>query len=307
MIHHDYFVIDTFAAGPFTGSPAGVVMDAALMDDARMQSVAREINLSETVFVLGSTLPGAAVRLGSFTPTMETSAPGHAVLAGVTALIHTGRFRALLSEPGTRLPVETNAGVIQVRTEQIDPHHDSLLVWMHVPGLGLKRFSHDPVKSAGLLGLDGAAIDASMPAMKTQDQDVIVFVEGLPALMEARPDFSALAEFSRRRSIRAWCLASLETLSSSTDVHSRCFAPIAGVNEETVTVSLQGALGVYLVAAGELGMVGDQAAVTCVQSDVTGRAGLIRVLVGKGESGGYDAWIGGRCIISMTGQVHIPS
>ena len=302
----DYVVVDAFADRPFAGNPAGVVLDANPLTDEQMQAIAREIHLSETVFVLASTRPNAAVRFRTFTPTVEGSVSGHAILAGVSALIRDGRFIALLDEPGMRLPIETPNGLLSVRAERIRADHDEFLVWLNLPSLLLTRYPHDPAKTAGLLGLDPAAFDDTMPGMKTQDGDILLFVQSYSALMEARPDFLALAEYSRRRKVRIWCVATRETLADSVQVQSRCFAPVVGIDEDPVTASIHGPLGVYLVVAGEVGVAGDRAAVNCVQSDSTGRAGLARVLVGKDEREGYEAWVGGQCWGTMTGQIHVP-
>jgi len=307
MSLYDYLVMDTFADSPFTGNPAGVVLDAGSLTDDQMQAIAREIHLSETVFVLGSMQPNAAVRFRTFTPTVEMRVSGHSVLAGVAALIRVGRFVALLEEPGTQLPIETQSGLLTARVERIQRGGDEFLVWLDLPRPQLKKFPHDNAKTAGLLGLDPTAIDNSMPAMKTQDDDVILFVQALPALLDARPDFAALAAFSRRRGVRAWCAATLETLAASVNVHSRCFAPAAGVDEDPVTANVHGPLATYLVVAGQVGGVGKDAAVTCIQTDSTGRAGLVRVLLSRRQPDGYQAWIGGQCTVAMTGQIHVPT
>lgn len=304
---YDYVIVDAFAGEPFTGNPCGVVPDAARLTDAEMQAIAREINLTETAFILPSTLPNAAVRFRTFTPSREMTLSGHSILAGVAALIRVGRFTALIEEPDAILPIETRDGILSARAHRIRAEGDEFLVWLQLPQPLLMRFNHDPVKIAGLLGIDPQAMDAAMPAMKTQDDDVILFISDYSALMEARPDFHGLAEFSRRRDVRIWCAATLDTVSESVHVHSRCFAPAAGIDEDAVTANIHGPLSAYLVVAGEVGMAGEQAAVTCIQSDSTGRAGLVRALVGKGDSKGYQAWISGQCFVPMTGKIQIPS
>ncbi len=306
MAFYDYLVIDAFAMAPFTGNPAGVILDASRLSDDQMQAIAREINLSETVFVLPSTDPKAAVRFRVFTPSEEALPSGHAILAGVTGMLRAGRFTALVDEPEAILPIEMNDRHVSARVERIAKDSDELLVWIELPRPHLKTYKHDPLKTAGLLGLDADTIDASMPAMTTQDGDVILFVEGYGALMQAGPDFTALAEFSRRRKLRAWCVATLDTLAESVHVQARCFAPVVGVNEDPVTASIQGPLATYLVVADQIGVSERGAAVTCVQSDRSGRAGLVRVLIKRGDSEGYEAWVSGQCFVAMSGQLHVP-
>lgn len=305
MPDYDYVVVDTFASGPFTGNPAGVVLDASRLSDQAMQAIAREINLTETAFLLPSTKPDAAIRVRTFSPTAEAAVSGHSILAGVSALLNAGRFMALLDEPGTRLPIQTRSGVASARAEITPADDHAPMVWVLVSNPLLKQFKHDPTKTGRLLGVDPAEIDEAMPAMTTRDNDVILFVRTYQALMEATPDFGTLAGFSRRRGVRTWCVATLETLTPSVHAHSRCFAPAAGINEDAVTLSVHGPLAVYLVIAEQVGIAKGRAAVACTQSDATGRAGLVRALVDHDESGAYQAWIGGRCCQTLAGQVSV--
>ncbi len=307
MPGYDYLVIDAFADAPFTGNPAGVVPDASRLTDEQMRAIAREIHLSETVFVLPATRPNAAVRFRTLTATGQTGISGHGAVAAVTAMMRMGRFTALLDDPGVQLPVETERGILSTRAERIVPDGDEFIVWLALPPPRLKRYPHDPAKTAKLLGLPPDELDASMPAMRTHDDDVILFVGRFPALMDAHPDWAALAAFSRRRGVRAWCVATLETLSRAIDVHSRCFAPAVGVDEEPTSASVHAPLGVYLVVGGHVASVGGKTALTCLQSDSTGRTGLVRTLVRPNPPQGYDVWVGGRCFVTMAGQLNLPA
>lgn len=307
MALYEYFIVDAFASEPFSGNPTAVVVDGSRLTDAQMQAIARETNLTETVFVLPSTRPNAAVKLRTFAPSRESSFSGHGILAAVTALVRMGRFVLLLEEPDSSLPIETCTGLHRIRCERIRRDENEFLVWLDLPQPTLKKLHHDPTKTAGLLGMDPSIIDVAMPAMQTQDRDVLLFVKSRLGLNDAKPDFASLADFSRCRSIRAWCVATLDTLSDSIHVQSRCFAPAEGVNEDTLTASLQGPLAAYLVVTGSLAMVGETAAVTSIQGDSTGRVGLARVLVRSGNSSGYRTIVGGQCVVSMRGQIFVPS
>ena len=97
-----YYVIDAFAAKPFSGNPAAVVLDARGLSDEHMQAIATEFNLSETTFVFPlledggdtqqnpSTKERPAYRFRWFTPTAEVNMCGHATIAAVHALVETG-------------------------------------------------------------------------------------------------------------------------------------------------------------------------------------------------------------------------
>src|SRR5919199_2320768 len=72
-----YFVLDVFTDTPLAGNPLAVVLDAEGLDTARMQAIAREFNLSETVFVLPPENPAHRAKLRIFTPTVELPFAGH--------------------------------------------------------------------------------------------------------------------------------------------------------------------------------------------------------------------------------------
>jgi trans-2,3-dihydro-3-hydroxyanthranilate isomerase len=81
-----YVLLDVFTDTPLTGNPLAVVLDSAGLDDARMLQVAREFNLSETVFVLPSSNPVHSAKLRIFTPTQELPFAGHPTVGSAVLL-----------------------------------------------------------------------------------------------------------------------------------------------------------------------------------------------------------------------------
>ncbi len=300
----DYAVVDAFASEPFTGNPAAVVLDATGLTDARMAAIAREFNLSETAFVLPPDVPDAAVRLRWFTPGTEVAMCGHATIAAVHALVQAGRFTALLDDPETILPIQTVSGVLQARLERISRSRKDYVVWLELrpPRLTPKSMNLD--KLGRLLGVTVDVIDESLPVMQTQDGDVLVFVRSLAALMSIEPEFVELGRFGSRQQVRGFCLATVNTLSPTTHVQSRFFAPQCGINEDPVTGSVHGPLAAYLVVNQLVPMADHQAAVSCVQASPTGRAGLVRALVEQHPGEGFRVRIAGQCVTSMRGTLY---
>lgn len=300
---YEYAVVDAFAAEPFTGNPAGVVLDASGLDDGRMAAIAREFNLSETTFVLPSNLPEAAVRFRWFTPGAEVDMCGHATIGGVHALVEAGRFVTLKDDPEAILPIQTAAGILRARMERVSRDGDDYLVWLDLrpPKLTPKPLNLD--KLTGLLGISTDALDESLPVMQSQDGDLLVFVGELAVLQSIAPDFAALGRFGLRHRIRGFCLATINTLSPAIQVQSRFFAPQVGVDEDPVTGSVHGPLATYLVVNHLVVMRQNVAAVSCVQSSPTGRAGLVRALVEQRPGEGFRVRIAGRCITTMRGTL----
>ena len=85
-----FYQADVFTVQPFGGNPVAVFPNAQGLTDFELQQIAREMNLSETVFVLPPTDEAAVVRLRIFTPTQEIPFAGHPVLGTFYVLVHLG-------------------------------------------------------------------------------------------------------------------------------------------------------------------------------------------------------------------------
>ena len=83
-----YHILDVFTDTPFTGNPLAVVLDSAGLDDARMQAIAREFNLPETVFVRDAGDPVNTARLRIFTPLAELPFAGHPTVGAAALIAH---------------------------------------------------------------------------------------------------------------------------------------------------------------------------------------------------------------------------
>ena len=301
----EYAVVDAFTEEPYAGNPAGVVLDATGLADGQMAAIAREFNLSETAFVLPADVPDAAVRLRWFTPGAEVQMCGHATLAAVHAMTEAGRFAALKDSPEAILPVQTAGGVLSVRMEPIPGGGDHWLIWLDLPRPVLRKRSLNLDKVARLLGMTVDGLDESLPVMQTQDGDVLVFVQDHQTLHSIAPNFVELGAYQVRQRIRGFCMATVNTLAQSIQVQSRFFCPSVGVNEDPVTGSVHGPLATYLVINELVPMRNQLAAVSCVQSAASGRAGLVQVMVTQKPGEGFDACIAGQCVTTMQGRLTI--
>src|SRR5437879_1874793 len=96
-----FYQADVFTNIVFGGNPVAVIPEAIGLTDREMQKISREMNLSETVFVLPPTSPAAEFRLRFFTPTQEIPFAGHPVIGAFYVLAHIGRIP--LREPVMRL------------------------------------------------------------------------------------------------------------------------------------------------------------------------------------------------------------
>jgi len=301
----EYCVVEAFTDRRYRGNPAAVVFGADALDGPQMVAIAREFNLSETAFIFPPDVPDAAVRFRWFTPAMEVKLCGHATLAAVHAMVERGRFAALRSGPQTLLPIPTASGTLTARMEKMPTADDAWLVWLDLPTPRLSPIQLNADRLARLLGTTLDAIDRSLPMMRTQDGDVLLFLNDLPTLQSLVPEYNGLRDFSLKQRIRGFCVATLNTLADSIHVQSRFFAPAAGVPEDPVTGSVHGPLATYLVVNELVPFHRNTAAVHCVQAEPGGRAGSIRAMVTQHPGEGYSVRIAGQCVTTMRGKLTV--
>ncbi|MEQ1651160.1 MAG: PhzF family phenazine biosynthesis protein [Hyphomicrobium sp.] len=108
-----YYILDVFTERPFGGNPLAVVLEADRLSPAEMQAIAREFNLSETVFVLAPTSPGHTARIRIFTPTREIPFAGHPTL-GTAILLAELRTQAVNGESDAIIALEEEIGSVRV-------------------------------------------------------------------------------------------------------------------------------------------------------------------------------------------------
>jgi PhzF family phenazine biosynthesis protein len=254
--------VDVFATGPMTGNPLAVVWDAEGWDAPRMQAVAAELGLSETVYALAPESPEADARLRIFTPSSELPVAGHPVVGAAWALRRAGR----MGDAGT---VETGAGPLSVRASDGGASMDQ-----PEPVGGIL------VDSAEAAAACGVVVAGWPPARvwSTGLAQLMLPAADVAALEGARPDLAAVERLGARDGwVGVSLYALLEARDGRADVRVRHFAPALGVPEDPVTGSAAGALGACLADAGMA--AGGALALRVSQGTEMGRAGVVEVTV----------------------------
>ncbi len=203
------FQVDAFTDKPFSGNPAGVCLLPEPLDADWMQNVAREMNLSETAFLLGQ---DDGYNLRWFTPAVEVDLCGHATLASAHILWETGRLAL-----GEQARFHTRSGLLMA-----DLRGD----WIEM------NFPAKPEEPANAPTGLVEALGIPMKYIGKSHYDYLIEVESEKMVRNAKPDFSLLASVPARGVI-------VTSLASSNDYDfvSRFFAPQVGVNEDPVTGS----------------------------------------------------------------------
>ena len=249
MKEHDFVQVDVFTDVPFGGNPLAVFPEAEGLTSEEMQKLAREMNLSETTFVLPPEAPGADFKVRIFTPAAELPFAGHPVVGTHWVLAHLDRVD--LKAPVTEVRFELGVGVLPADLEVADGRVNRVVITSDQP-----RFLtvlEDLTELVAGLGIPAEAItDTGLP--------VQVVSTGMPALMvpvRSLAEVQALDTGSFNvAALRRACepvgteivlLFTFETERPEATVHVRMFAPALGVPEDPATGSANGTLGAYLV------------------------------------------------------------
>jgi len=236
-LRRKFHVLDVFTDTPFSGNPLAVVLDCEALSDERMQAVAREFNLSETVFVLDPRDPVNTARLRIFTPARELPFAGHPTV-GAAALVATLRAPEMLGGQGLGIALEEQVGVISCTVQR--RQGGALQASFALPRLP-EFLGEGPDASAlaAALGLDPADIsfDAHRPGLWSAGNPfTFVPVASLEAIGRARPDAGAFASTLAGPRPAAF-LYTKETVREGSHIHARMFAPGLGIGEDPATGS----------------------------------------------------------------------
>lgn len=240
--HH----VDVFTDKAFGGNPLAVFPDAEGLSDREMQQLAKELNLSETVFVLPPNDATADFKLRIFTPMTELPLAGHPVVGTHHLLAHLGRID--LESPSTRIHQELNVGVLPVELYVENGRVHRVVMTQALPEF-LNQWE-DISRLGSALGVPDDEICATwlLPqVVSTGVPQFMIPVRSLAAVQKATPNPAALLEIGREAGTDCFAIFSQETLFGDSDLHTRMFAPGLGVPEDPATGSASGGLGAYLV------------------------------------------------------------
>jgi PhzF family phenazine biosynthesis protein len=300
-----FYLLDAFTETAFAGNPAGVFLEgsAALTDDERKQ-MAGEVSLESAFISAPSSDSDADFRLRYFTGVTEVPFCGHDTVAATVALAQIGRIA-----PAGLVRFETPVGIVPVSIVTKENGSASATLHQNPPTFGKTLDSSE-------LGSIAASFGGGPETFGTASLPVQVVSTGTPwllapvasrAAVDTTPtDFPAIAQVSREYGTFGIYVFTIEQETGQTVIWSRCYAPIAGLNEDPVTGSASGALGCYLAQHGVLPVREDSAAgFTVRQGFAGGRGGIAQVSVNLTE-GQFRAHVTGTAVLVSEGVFHLP-
>lgn len=292
--------VDAFTITPLTGNPAGVVADARQLTPEQMLGIAREMNLPETAFILPPSVPGADLRIRWFTPTNEVDLCGHATIASFHAMAEEGMHG--MSGVGTfSFRLDTRSGILPVTVEKSG---SGIVVTFGLPLPTFVRAEELQPDIIRVLSLPAEELEARLPIVT--ERYLYVPLRRLQALFRLKPDMAALTRFLVDKGLHGLCAFTTETVEPASAVHSRFFTPGEGIDEDPVTGSANGPLGVYLFERGEGESSGNTAILIGEQGDVMGRPGRVTIRLSVVGRKVESVRISGRAVTVLEGRLLIP-
>lgn len=268
------YQIDAFTTQRYQGNPACVVANAAGLDDAQMQLIARELNNSETAFLLPPRDDSHDVHVRFFTPTVEVPVCGHATVAAHYVLALEGGatcWRRQLTGAGVqRIETLDHDGEVRIAIEQGAPSFHAPLEPALVAEL------------AAALGVGDDALDPRCPPqfVSTGHGKLLVGLRQRATLQALTPDPARLVALGPRVGSLGYFAFTLDTpADDDAFTWGRMFAPAIGIAEDPVTGNANGPLGAYLVRHGLLDGDEGERRYRARQTTAQGRGGWMDVVV----------------------------
>jgi trans-2,3-dihydro-3-hydroxyanthranilate isomerase len=299
-----YVIADVFTDKQFGGNQLAVFTDGRGLDGDLMQDIAREINYSETTFLLPPK-SGGDYQVRIFTPARELPFAGHP-LVGSAYVIVFERMKEWMA-PVTNVSLETGVGLIAAQIQTENGRAGETTMTQPLPEITGTIEDVDEVAAA--LSISPSEIRSTSLPVQTVYNGLTVLVVPigrLSTIQNMKPDFSALQRLGTSHKAETILVVTNETVMPKNNVHCRVFAPAAGVFEDAATGSANGALGYYLVRHGGVAAV-HFGSIKSEQGFEMKRPSIIRISVGVEHDTNIPTSIrvGGGVVVSGRGELFL--
>ena len=293
MLSLPWLQLDVFSDRLFAGNPLAVVLDAATLNTAQMQRIARWANLSETAFLLPPTQAAADYRVRIFTPRQELPFAGHPSVGSAYAALEARVVQA----DKTSLVQECAAGLLPVRIDGCGP---SRRIHVQAP------VAHVTHCAGGIAERLSTALGVMLRGSHLREVDngprwLVGDLEHAASVRALRPDMTELSALCTALAVVGACVFGHER-DGTAAMAVRAFCPADGIPEDPVTGSANAAIAAYLQGTGALLDYGQRYRVS--QGREVGRDGYVDVSV-DASTGAIS--IGGACCIGLRGELYLES
>jgi trans-2,3-dihydro-3-hydroxyanthranilate isomerase len=236
-----FSIVDVFAKQKYHGNPLAVIKNAESLSDNEMQAIAKEMNYSETTFILPEESTATTFRVRIFTPERELPFAGHPTL-GTAFIIQ----QELVKKKVETITLDLQIGSIPVRFRYRNNAIDEVWMQQYSPSFGGIA---DKKRIAKMLGLYTTCIDTEYPVqlVSTGIPFLIVPLKSLHCVEQVKINKIYQSSIGEHFENKPLLVFSPETADSENDLHVRVFVDCYGIPEDPATGSGNGCLSGYLL------------------------------------------------------------
>lgn len=288
-----FYIVDVFAEEKYTGNQLAVFTDAGSLDGNQMQRIAKEMNYSETTFVVSKNIREGGYDVRIFTPEQELPFAGHPTLGTAYVL-----QQEIIKQPVKKINLNLKVGQIPVTLYYSNGSGEEL--WMQQkPPTFHQVFAADTI--AQVLNLDLSEIDSrfTIQEVSTGVPFIIVPLKNQAALKRIKVNkdkYFELISTTQAKSILVFCR---ETYNPANNLSVRVFADYLGVPEDPATGSANGCLAGYLV---EYSYFGEEAINLRVEQGYEISRPSLLLLKAQKKDGEIEVFVGGKVIMIARGE-----
>ncbi len=300
MTAYAFALYDAFSATAFGGSQAAIVCDAATIDAATRQTIAREIGMPATAFVGDLDADWAEAQF--FSTVMELPMCGHGMICLLTHLLENGRIR--LDQP-REIVLHLPAGDATVALDRLGSGRYRVMLDIEPPAFEAATPHIGELLTH--LGLGGDSLSPHSPPEVSRGDFVhlILPLHSLDVMQSVDPDFGAIVDFCHRHGIETIAAFCRETVEPNCDLHVRDFCPAVGVAESAAAGTTNAALTCYLLRHGLAAGEQDSLIVTAEQGLELGRPSSIQSVVRLNGDDIERLQVGGVATRVMQGHIYL--
>ena len=292
MASFPYETVDVFTDRPFGGNQLAVFTDARGLSDAQMQSLAAEMNYSETTFVLPPDDPANDARVRIFHRTAEMPFAGHPNVGTACVLARHGRDRNGV------LRFEQMAGLVEIAVERdaAGAVTGAVIAAPQALSLGIELPVEGIAACAGVSASD-IVTSGHTPVQASLGVKFVLAQVAPAALAGATPDIAAFRKLEGQNPELQGRLSLFLYARDGNAIRARMFAPLAGTWEDPATGSASATLGALLLSLDG----GDEAAYSITQGVEMGRPSRLNV-TSRRAADGFRSRVGGGCVPMFRGE-----
>jgi trans-2,3-dihydro-3-hydroxyanthranilate isomerase len=305
MRSYRYLHLDVFTRQRFGGNQLAVFLDGRGLAAADMQAIAKEMNFSESTFILPADDPAADMRVRIFTPGEELPMAGHPTIGTAFALARSG----VLRPPQRRVTFGLGVGPTPVELTWSGDALSFARMTQLNPIFGPPDVS--PALAAAALGLPADAVAATGLPVQAVSCGVVYLIVPLATRAQvdaARLDpaaYDRLTEAIASPTIPIYFFTSQQSDADEATVYSRMFAPSIGIGEDPATGSAAGPLGCYLVRHRVLNPA-KAGTIMNLQGVRMGRPSVIHMAIASDDAGVItNVSVGGEAVLAGEGTLYV--